>query len=225
MLQSSQLILDHYRLREKTLAPIVDKLTKIMESTHEEMEGNCFFHGTEAGKPLLQSWFFIFKRVNYMSVIKDFNVERICEIGLNAGHSMACFLQTLPSTGHVQVFDLCDHKYTKPCFAYLKEKYPQIKELVEGDSKQTLRAWINKNPQEVGSYDLVHVDGGHYGDTPMSDVIHADILLRPGGIMVLDDTQLQEIITLIPFLLSKGYAPIVQIPTFCLSHALFQKSA
>jgi hypothetical protein len=71
----------------------------------------------------------------------------------------------------------------------------------------------------------VHVDGGHYGDTPMSDLFYADKLLRVGGVLILDDTQNKEIVQLIPFLLSKGYMVVTQIPTFCLSHALFQKTA
>ncbi len=223
-MQSCHLSLQHYNMRSKTLYPLINSLDAIIKECKEDLEGNCFYHGAKQGEEWQEGWFFLLKRMNLINCIRDFNIEKICEIGLNGGHSAACFLQALPITGSMVFFDLCEHKYTKKVFDHLKTHFPQIKELVEGDSTKTLSIWVDTHKDELDTFDLVHVDGGHFENVPYSDVFYADKLLRPGGFMILDDTQLEKIMMMIPYLMSKGYTMPLQTPTFCLSHVFLQKS-
>ena len=41
--------------------------------------------------------------------------KNILEIGFNAGHSCLLFLLANPES-KITIFDICEHKYAKPCF-------------------------------------------------------------------------------------------------------------
>ena len=63
----------------------------------------------------------------------------------------------------------------------------------------------------------------NYDNIIQSDIFYGDILLKKGGIMILDDTQLKCIEDSIPQLLSRGYSFAYQIPTFGFSHVCLVK--
>ena len=130
----------------------------------------------------------------------------------------------MPEDGHMIVFDICDHSYSIPCANYLSLKHPQMKHLYAGDSRKTLPTYIQLHPEEKESYDLIHIDGGHSQDILSSDLFNSDYLLKKGGILILDDTQLGEMQLFIPILLEKGYVFLFQIPTFGFMHAFFEKT-
>ena len=72
-------------------------------------------------------------------------------------------LSTFPDA-KIKLFDIGEHKYVKDCFEYLNKKFPDRLELVIGDSTKT----VPKNKNKI--YDLVHIDGGHFGDIPKKDL-------------------------------------------------------
>ncbi len=159
----------------------IHALHNIILNSGELLEGNCFYyHQTTQLSPELQS-----KQRNLLRA--SFNKQRIMEIGFNAGHSLLLFLLNAP-TAEFTVFDICEHKYTRPCFNYLTAAFPQAKlTLIEGDSTVTLPQYIAANSSAL--FDLVHVDGGHLESVARSDMAAAIQLCTTNGIIILDDTQ------------------------------------
>lgn len=209
-----------YEEREPMINFFARQLDGIVEKEGEDLEGNCFYHGNTR----MTSWFFLYKKINFVNVLLDNQVKKMIEIGFNAGHSSAVFLSVLPKDGSILFFDLNDHKYAKPCYNFMKENFPQVKDFIAGDSRETMRKYIEENPQEQGSYDCVHVDGGHSEEVALSDVNYSNILLKKGGILILDDTQLKPIENIIPALLQNNYTFLYQIPTYGFSHVCLMKN-
>ena len=211
--------LKEYKKQEQNIHEDIHEISKIVERCGEQLEGNSFYHGNSN----LTSWFFVYKRINFLNIILDNKVKKMIEIGFNAGHSAAVFLSVLPKDGSILFFDLNDHTYANPCYAYMKNKYPQVKDFMAGDSKITLPTYINNHSEELGTYDCIHVDGGHQEDVVLSDIFYSDKLLKVGGIMILDDTQLKPIENQISNLLESGYVFLYQIPTYGFSHVALMK--
>ena len=209
-----------YEEREPMINFFARQLDAIVEKEGEDLEGNCFYHGNTR----MTSWFFLYKKINFINVILDNEVKKMIEIGFNAGHSAAVFLSVLPKDGSILFFDLNDHKYAKPCYTFMKENFPQVKDFIAGDSRETMRKYLQDNPQERGTFDCIHVDGGHSKEVAISDVAFSDILLRKGGVMILDDTQLKDIENIIPMLLENNYTFLYQIPTYGFSHVCLMKN-
>ena len=209
-----------YTEREQMIQFWARQLDQIVEKEGEDLEGNCFYHGNTR----MTSWFFLYKKINFVNVLLDNNVKKMIEIGFNAGHSGVVFLSALPKDGSILFFDLNDHKYAKPCYNLLKASFSQVKDFIAGDSRETIKKYLQDNPNEVGTFDCVHVDGGHSKEVALSDVAYSDILLRKGGIMILDDTQLKDIENLIPMLLENKYTFVYQIPTYGFSHVCLMKN-
>lgn len=108
--------------------------------------------------------------------------SKICEIGVNAGHSLLLMVNSNPTAEYL-IFDLGGHSYTRPCVEYIKNAFPSTKITeVYGDTKLTLRSYDKTNV-----FDLIHVDGGHDTHTVVNDFIHTESLLSPNGIVVFDD--------------------------------------
>lgn len=213
----------YYKSIEWEVSSHIDALQKIALDSKEEIEGNCFTHGMKVGEPLVTSWWMIYKRINLVNIIKSRNPQKVAEIGMNAGHSMLLLLHKLSPNAEVRVFDLNNHSYTKKAFEYLCSHYPQLKEMVVGDSTVTMREFIKVRPEEKETYDLIHVDGGHEKAIVDSDVFYADILLKSGGVMILDDTNIKYIQDLIERLLRRGYTFLHQLPTFGYMHCFLVK--
>jgi precorrin-6B methylase 2 len=66
-------------------------------------------------------------------------------------------------------------------------------EAVLGNSLIQAPLWIQQNPSHVGTFDVVHVDGGHSVECIVGDLATAVILTRPGGRIIVDDLQSEVI--------------------------------
>lgn len=218
-MESSAKGLERYLQHENVIHHHVDEIGQIVKNQGEDLEGNSFYHSNTD----LTAWFFLYKRVNFLNIILDHKVKKMAEIGFNAGHSAAVFLSVLPQEGSIIFFDLNDHKYASPCYNYLKSKYSQVKDFIPGDSRETVPTYIQNHPEETGTFDCIHVDGGHDINMVVSDINNSHKLLRPGGIMIIDDTQLKHIEIQIPILLTNGYSFLYQIPTYGYSHVCMMK--
>jgi predicted O-methyltransferase YrrM len=113
------------------------------------------------------------------------NKSKICEIGVNAGHSLLLMVSANPKAEYL-IFDLGGHAYTRPCVEYIKNAYPSTKITeVYGDSNITLKQYIESN--ELHTFDLIHIDGGHETATVENDFTYTQELLTKDGIVIFDD--------------------------------------
>jgi predicted O-methyltransferase YrrM len=127
--------------------------------------------------------------------------SKICEIGVNAGHSLLLMVSSNPAAEYI-LFDLGNHGYTRPCVEYIRNAYPSTKITeVYGDSNLTLRNYVATG--ELNSYDLIHIDGGHETHTVVSDFIYTQFLLKKDGIVVFDDYNFGNIKDVIDYYISK----------------------
>jgi hypothetical protein len=85
--------------------------------------------------------------------------------------------------------------------------------------------WIETNKTKVGLYDVVHVDGGHTKHCIFNDMKNADLLVKIGGIVIVDDTNMGHINELVNVYLSYGkYREMNVIKTIGYPHRIIQKT-
>ena len=76
-----------------------------------------------------------------------------------------------------------------PTYEYIKDKFNEVDwEFIKGDSTKEIPKWIEKNKNSINSYDLVHVDGGHEEKHISADMSSANLLVKVGGLIIIDDT-------------------------------------
>lgn len=130
------------------------------------------------------------------------NKSKICEIGVNAGHSLLLMVSANPEAEYL-IFDLNGHAYTKPCVEYIKNAYPSTKITeIYGDSNVTLKQYIESN--DLHTFDLIHIDGGHETQTVENDFTHTQKLLTKDGIVIFDDYNFGNIKTVIDKYVDEG---------------------
>jgi len=165
-------------------------LAKLINIVGEPLEGNSIYeHGTLREVPLLLN-----KQLNLFWVGTQAETS-MCEIGFNGGHSALLFL--LGNTAEnlrFTIFDIASHSYVPVCFDYIQSKFSNVNfELIIGDSTITVPKFVDSNSRLIGTYDVVHVDGGHWDHVVESDMKMAKQLVRVGGILVIDDTDTTHI--------------------------------
>ena len=155
----------------------IEKIQEIIQQCGEPLEGNCFYlDGTLDTDPRL-----IPKQTNLINISR--NKKRICEIGFNAGHSMLLFLYDNPTIEKVTIFDIASHKYTKPCYEYIKNIFKNVDfEFIEGDTIMTLPGFCNDIHDR---FDMIHIDGGHNKVVVKSDFTCATYL---SDLIIADDS-------------------------------------
>lgn len=200
---------------------ILDDLKKLVVESKATLEGNSFYiHASLNLYPALYT-----KQVNLFWCGMQ-ATTKICEIGFNAGHStMLLLLGRDSSPIDFTIFDIGHHAYTKPCVEYMKKRFSNVAfEYVEGDSERTMPAWILDNTSARGTYDVVHVDGGHFESCIMNDMKYTDILVRVGGIVIVDDTNSNIINRYVDMYLGSGkYKELDTLKTYGYPHRIIQK--
>ena len=196
-------------------------LEKIVVQSGETLEGNSFYvHASLNLYPALYT-----KQQNLFWCGKQ-GLTRMCEIGFNAGHSTMLMLLGREATPlNFTIFDIGQHRYVRPSLSYIQSAFPHVQfEYIEGDSTKTMPAWIQARQQHVGSYDVVHVDGGHSEHCITNDMKNADILVKAGGIVIVDDTSMGHINRCVDVYLTSGkYKEIGVLPTQGYPHRILQK--
>lgn len=174
---------------EKTLEEHFNNLFDIIKQYPESYfaEGNIVFEG---GGNVGLSERFKHKRDNLRNLAKKH--DKILEIGFNAGHSSLLMLLSNPNCT-IQSFDLGEHPYTRPCFQYLAETFPNRIKIILGDSTKTVPAFIAENPD--AKYTMLHVDGGHDDYVFMQDVYNCRSLAEPNNVVIVDDDNMPAIHT------------------------------
>jgi predicted O-methyltransferase YrrM len=119
--------------------------------------------------------------------------KKIMEIGVNACHSLIIMLLQNPSADYL-LFDLNYHRYTEPIINYVKGAFPDTNiKIVYGNSIDTISKYILDNQDEINTYDLIHLDGGHTEDIFSYDYDNSKRLLKPDGVVIFDDYDYGEI--------------------------------
>ncbi len=97
---------------------------------------------------------------------------------------------------------------------------------MEGDSTVTMPKWISEREASVGgTYDVVHVDGGHTENCIQNDMKNADILTRAGGILIVDDTNIDYINDCVDLYISSGqYKELGVLKTVGYEHRILRKN-
>jgi predicted O-methyltransferase YrrM len=214
---------DQYNMYQTKKNEYVEDLKKIILNTNESLEGNIFYpHKSLIELPELKA-----KQINLFWCGKQVKT-RLCEIGFNAGHSamvMLLGIEHMPLD--FTIFDINQHKYTEPCYNYVQSKFPNVSfEFVKGDSTKTMPEWIKLHSSLMETYDVVHLDGGHSEECILNDIKHSDMLVKKGGLIIIDDTNMQHINKHVNNMLSSGkYTEITDvIKTTKYLHRIIQKT-
>ena len=84
--------------------------------------------------------------------------------------------------------------------------------------------WIEKNQKYLGLYDVVHIDGGHSENCISNDIKNSDLLVKIGGIIIIDDTNMTHIDKYVNLYLSNGkYREMNVLKTKGYPHRIIQK--
>jgi len=108
----------------------------------------------------------------------------IGEIGFNAGHSSELFLESSETT-EVYSFDIMEHEYAYYGKKYIDEHFPLRHTLVEGDSRESVPVFAAKHPDL--KFDLMFIDGGHFFQVALADIINLARFAHDSSILIIDD--------------------------------------
>jgi hypothetical protein len=117
--------------------------------------------------------------------VKYPGVERVCEIGFNAGHSAAAILLAREEVS-LRSFDLGQYQHVRRAGETIGALFPRRFSLVLGDSVTTFAA-----RQEAGTAlitcDMTRIDGGHLGQVPREDFANARAHAAGPRVVWMDD--------------------------------------
>ena len=159
----------------KTKQYINNHLLPIIKDSGDLLEGNIFMKH----KTTEYTNEFLNKVKNISNLVLNKNIKNVMEIGFNSGFSTLLMLLSNPNM-KITCFDLCEHKYTGPCYIKLKEDFGDRITLIIGDSRVTL-------PKINEVYDLIHIDGGHSNELAESDILNSFRLSKQKTILIMDD--------------------------------------
>jgi len=205
----------------KDIEIIVKKNIGIDNKNRPTFEGNCFYENLSFNR----SSALLNKQVNLYWSGSTIN-RRVCEIGFNAGHSALLMLLGAENKDiEFTIFDIGQHDYTALTIDYIKSKFLNVTfEYIEGNSIETIPVWIEKNKNCLGTYDLIHVDGGHSEECIKNDMMNMDKLIKLGGIIIIDDTNASWINKYVDVYLQTGkYKEIHILHTPMYPHRMIQR--
>jgi predicted O-methyltransferase YrrM len=116
-------------------------------------------------------------------------VQKILEVGFNAGHSSVLFLSSRPDI-RVLSFDIGKHGYVKNAKDFVDMHFPKRHKLILGDSTKTIPAYARTHNNK---YDLIFIDGGHSFNVALSDIINLEKLSHEKTIVIIDDINLSGV--------------------------------
>jgi hypothetical protein len=159
-----------------------DEINNILKGIGERVEGNFICDITPDNLVYNTN---IDKIKNLQNLAK--RTKHICEIGVNAGHSLLLMIDESPNAEY-ELFDLGDHEYTRPCMEYIQQSFPNTKiKITYGDSKKTLKEFIINNSDRLGAFDLIHIDGGHELMEFTNDFYYTSLLGGENCLYIFDD--------------------------------------
>jgi hypothetical protein len=110
---------------------------------------------------------------------------RLCEVGLNGGHSALILLAAAGRGSSLQMFDYMRYSYSARAAKVIDALFPGGMRIWQGNSRQTLPAFLQRT--SGGACDFFSVDGDHRYPGAKADLIDAVAATRAGGTIVMDD--------------------------------------
>lgn len=168
----------------------VQNIAKILHTVGERVEGNMICD-------ISPDHYVIDRNMAKITNIQKLAVGKatICEIGVNAGHSLLLMLMVNPTATYT-LFDLGYHKYTAPCVDYLQKAFPSATiEIIYGNSVETVA-------KHQGLYDLVHIDGGHEPEIFEHDYNNVKRLAK--DLVIFDDFDYPKIRSFLNYKIAAG---------------------
>lgn len=173
----------------------IQQITNILKESNELVEGNLICD-VKPDNFMINYNIDKIKNIQYLCR----NKKKIIEIGINACHSLVIMLLENPNAEYL-LFDLNNHKYTEKTLEYVKKSFPNTKiNVVFGNSVETIKKYIIENENELNTYDLCHLDGGHTENIFSCDYEYMKKMIKYGGIIIFDDSDMKEIFN---FLINK----------------------
>jgi len=164
-----------------------------------------------------------------MNLLK--NNPTVCEIGFNTGFSSSMMMLGLYNKNpNYYIFDYGEHIYINSCLELFKNTFEnKINkfEYTKGNSIITVPNFINNNQNLIGTFDFIHIDGGHTEECITNDFKNCDVLIKkPGGIIIIDDTNISYINELVDFYIkNNNYVELffLDVSNFIYPHRIIQK--
>jgi hypothetical protein len=191
-----------HRFSDRSYDPFVEeytehllRLNEIIKTVGEPLEGNIFYNDKEEDidvndiddlelttpKVLKLQKNFLTKRRTFGLMSLTFN--NVVEIGFNAGHSALILLTGNPNL-KLTCIDICQHKYTLPCYEYLKSVFGNRINLINSNSALAFPMLAR---QQI-DHDLFIIDGGHSADIAETDLFNVIQMGRKGSVICFDDS-------------------------------------
>jgi len=120
----------------------------------------------------------------YFNVARGPTVKNICEVGFNAGHSAAVFLNANPDA-KVMSFDIGQFPYTRGNAVLMKDLFPDRFEYIQGPSQETVKALHQQEPDF--RCDVFSVDGDHSTEGTYEDLVNLRNLASCRNWVLMDD--------------------------------------
>eukprot|EP00932_Pfiesteria_piscicida_P008897 SRR837773.195.p2 GENE.SRR837773.195~~SRR837773.195.p2 ORF type:complete len:284 (-),score=104.04 SRR837773.195:42-851(-) len=120
----------------------------------------------------------------YYHVARGPTVKNICEIGFNAGHSAAVFLNANPEARMIS-FDIGQFPYTRGNSQLMKDLFPERFDYIEGPSQDMVPAFAEANPDV--KCDVISVDGDHSTEGTLADLANMRKLASCRNWVLMDD--------------------------------------
>ena len=175
----------------------ITQIANILNSIGERVEGNLICD-VSADNLVIQRNLDKIQNLKYLSKGK----QRICEIGINAGHSLVLMLEQNDEAEYF-LFDLNNHKYTEPCLEFISKQFPNTKiQKYFGDSKVTINDFVKIHSEYENTFDLIHIDGGHDLPEIISDFETTKKLATTDCIFIFDDYNYPTIKSFIDYKIS-----------------------
>lgn len=131
------------------------------------------------------------------SLIKDNKFKNILEVGFAYGISALFMTQALKENGSGKLISIDPNQSTQwknIAVKHLKQSlgeadFSKYSELLEEPSYSAMSKLLSSKTFGSGanSMDLIFIDGMHLFDYTLVDLFYSDLLLRVGGVVVLDD--------------------------------------
>jgi len=164
----------------------LENLLKIITKIGEPLEGNILYEHMETDFGSGFSPNFLAKR-RALSVFAMAN-NNILEVGFNSGFSSLLML-SMNEGLKITAIDLCEHKYTIPCYEYLKQAFPGRLNLYPGNSLYTIPRVLAQD----NLFNAYHIDGGHGIDVAEADLLNVISSCKNGSIICFDDTDFYDL--------------------------------
>jgi hypothetical protein len=190
----------------------LSSLLTIIKDSNEALEGNIF-HMQGTKEPDLNLAPYTLPKRRSLALLAAAH-NNILEIGFNSGFSALLLLISNPKC-KVTSFDIAHHKYTIPCFEYLKKIFANRLDLIVGDSRETVPIYLRE--ENIPSAYII--DGGHGLSVAEADLCNIIDRAATGSIIAFDDTDMRTLRALINFYMLRGRVEAIVDPHGAFAHA------